>query len=150
FFATLHEVGHALYEQGLEPEHYGTPLGQPSSTGLHESQARLWENFVGRSRPFWRHFFPQARRVYHETLRGARIEDFYKAVNYVVPSLKRVGADEVTYNLHILIRFELEQALLAGTLAAADLPAAWNSAYARHLGVAPPTDAEGCLQDGHW
>jgi carboxypeptidase Taq len=150
FYATLHEVGHGLYEQGLDPEHYGTPLGQAPSVGMHESQARLWENFVGRSRAFWRHFLPQARRVFHETLHGARLDEFYRAVNHVEPSLNRVRADELTYNLHILVRFELEQALLSGALPAADLPAAWAAAYASHLGVTPRTDAEGCLQDGHW
>jgi carboxypeptidase Taq len=150
FFSILHEVGHALYEQGLAPEHYGTPMGEAASLGLHESQSRLWENTVGRSRPFWRHFFPQARQFFPDALADVTLDGFYRAVNRVAPTLLRVGADEVTYNLHILIRFELEQALLNGDLRAADLPAAWNEAYRHHLGVTPANDVEGCLQDGHW
>jgi carboxypeptidase Taq len=150
FFATLHEAGHGLYEQGLAPEHHGTPMGEAVSLGVHESQARLWENLIGRSLSFWRHFFPLARRAFPSALDGVGVEDFHFAVNRVGPSLIRVKADEVTYNLHILIRFELEQALLSGDLPAADLPAAWNEAYRRHLGIAPRNDTEGCLQDGHW
>jgi carboxypeptidase Taq len=150
FFATLHEAGHGMYEQGLIPEHHGTPMGNAVSLGVHESQARLWENVIGRSRPFWHHFFPLAQRMFPAALGGARPEDFYFAVNGVRPSFIRVEADEVTYNLHILMRFELEQALLTGDLPAADLPSAWNEAYGRHLGITPRDDAEGCLQDGHW
>jgi carboxypeptidase Taq len=149
-FAILHEVGHGLYEQGLPPEHDGTPLGEVSSLGLHESQARLWENAVGRSRPFWQHFFPAARAAFPGPLAGVSLDEFHFAVNAVEPSLIRVGADEVTYNLHILIRFELERALLSGDLAARDLPGAWDEAYRHYLGVVPRDDAEGCLQDGHW
>ncbi len=150
FFAVLHEVGHALYEQGLEPEHYGTPMGETASLGLHESQSRLWENLVGRSRSFWQHFFPRAREMFHEALRGVRLDAFVAALNQVTPSCVRVEADEVTYNLHILIRFELEQALLAGDLSTRDLPDAWREAYRCTLGVTPANDVEGCLQDGHW
>ena len=150
FFTILHETGHALYEQGLDPAHHGTPMGNAASLGLHESQARLWENTVGRSQSFWRHFFPLARRAFPESLGDVALDAFHFAVNQVKPSLVRVQADEVTYNLHILIRFELEQALLAGDLKAADVPAAWNEAYRRHLGIGPANDAEGCLQDGHW
>ena len=150
FFATLHEAGHGLYEQGLAAEYHGTPMGNAVSLGVHESQARLWENVIGRSRPFWQHFFPLARRMFPVALGDARPEDFYFAVNCVRPSFIRVEADEVTYNLHILIRFELEQALLTGDLPAADLPSAWNETYRRHLGITPRDDAEGCLQDGHW
>jgi carboxypeptidase Taq len=146
----LHEVGHALYEQGLEAEHFGTPMGEAASIGLHESQSRLWENFVGRSRPFWSHFLPRARGVFHETLREVKLDAFLAALNRVEASTNRVDADEVTYNLHVLIRFELECALLSGDLSAADLPDAWNSAYRDSLGIVPPTDREGCLQDGHW
>jgi carboxypeptidase Taq len=149
-FGTLHEVGHALYEQGLDPAHHGTPLGEAASLGVHESQSRLWENFVGRGRPFWRHFFPLARRVFRGGLDDVSPDDFHFAVNHVEPTLARVGADEVTYNLHVLIRFELEKALLAGDLSAADLPGAWNEAYRHHLGVVPADDGEGCLQDSHW
>jgi carboxypeptidase Taq len=150
FFATLHETGHALYEQGLDPAHHGTPLGEAVSLGVHESQARLWENTVGRSHTFWRYFFPLARSVFPEVLRGVSLDDFHFAVNNVEPTLIRVTADEVTYNLHILIRFELERALVTGDLPIADLPAAWEEAYRHYLGVCPADDAEGCLQDGHW
>jgi carboxypeptidase Taq len=150
FFGILHEVGHGLYEQGLPPAHQGTPMGAPPSLGVQESQARLWENLVARSRPFWRYFFPLARQAFHEALAGVGVEEFYFAVNHVGFSLNRVLADEVTYNLHILVRFELERALVSGDLTPADLPGAWDEAYARHLGVRPADDAEGCLQDGHW
>lgn len=150
FFGSLHEVGHGLYEQGIAAEHQGTPLSYAPSVGLHEAQARLWENLVGRSRAFWQHFFPQARRLFPETLRGVTLERFYAAINAVAPGLNRVQADEVTYNLHIVIRFELEQALLTGDLHTPDLPGAWNDAYQKFLGVTPANDAEGCLQDGHW
>jgi carboxypeptidase Taq len=150
FFSILHEVGHALYEQGLAAEHWGTPMGEAVSLGVHESQSRLWENTIGRSRPFWEHFFPRARQVFHQALAGVSLEDFHFAVNYVAPTLIRVQADEVTYNLHILVRFELERALVSGNLKAADLPAAWNEAYQHYLGITPANDTEGCLQDGHW
>lgn len=150
FFALLHEVGHALYEQGLDPVHHGTPLGEAVSTAMHESQARLWENLVGRSRAFWVHFFPQARRVFHETLQDVDLDDWYLAINHVAPSTNRVQADEVTYDLHILIRFELERALMSGDLKVADIPTAWNEKYEQYLGVTPKDDAEGCLQDSHW
>jgi carboxypeptidase Taq len=150
FFSTLHEVGHGLYEQGINAEHYGTPIGEVASLGIHESQSRLWENAVGRSRSFWEYFFPRARCLFPKALGDVDLDAFHFAVNHVERSPTRVGADEVTYNLHILIRFELEQALLTGNLPAADLPAAWNEAYGHHLGLIPPNDALGCLQDGHW
>jgi carboxypeptidase Taq len=150
FFGILHEVGHALYEQGLDPEHHGTPMGEAVSLGMHESQSRLWENVVGRSRAFWQHFFPRARHVFHEALHDVSQQEFYFAINAVEASGNRVMADEVTYNLHILVRFELEQALLTGDLAAADLPGAWNERYRHYLGITPGNDAEGCLQDSHW
>jgi carboxypeptidase Taq len=149
-FAALHETGHALYEQGLDPEHHGTPMGEAASLGLHESQARLWENPVGRSRAFWTHFFPLARGVFHDALGDVDGEAFHFAVNHVEATPTRVGADELTYNLHVLVRFELEQALLAGDLKTVDVPAAWNEAYRHYLGVVPANDAEGCLQDSHW
>jgi carboxypeptidase Taq len=150
FFATLHEAGHGLYEQGLDPEHYGTPWGQAVSLAMHESQARLWENTVGRSLPFWEHFFPLARQMFPSSLYDVTQTDFFFALNNVESTFIRVTADEVTYNLHILIRFELERALVAGDLAPADLPAAWNEKYRHYLGIQPKNDAEGCLQDGHW
>lgn len=150
FFATLHEVGHGLYEQGLPAEHHGTPLGEAPSLGMHESQARLWENAVGRSRGFWQYFFPQVQQAFPVALRDVALEDFYFAVHHVAPSFNRVQADEVTYDLHIAARFDLERAMIDGTLDVADLPAAWSEAYRRYLGVVPPDDAAGCLQDGHW
>jgi carboxypeptidase Taq len=149
-FSILHEVGHALYEQGLDPEHHGTPMGESVSLGVHESQSRLWENAVGRSRPFWQHFFPLARRVFREALHDVKLDDFLFAVNHVAPSLIRVQADEVTYNLHVLARFELEQALISGDLAVGDVPGAWTEKYERYLNITPKNDAEGCLQDIHW
>jgi carboxypeptidase Taq len=150
FFGILHEVGHGLYEQGLDPAHAGTPMGEAVSLGVHESQSRLWENAVARSRAFWVHFFPQARAHFPQSLGDVSLDAFLFAINHVEPSLNRVRADEVTYNLHILIRFDLEQALLSGDLQVVDLPRAWNERYERMLGLAPPNDAEGCLQDIHW
>jgi carboxypeptidase Taq len=150
FFGILHEVGHGLYEQGLDPEHHGTPLGEAASLAVHESQARLWENTVGRSRPFWQHVGPLARRTFPGALGDVVPGDLYRAVNHVASSPIRVGADEVTYNLHILVRFELERALMAGNLKVADVPAAWNESYRAYLGITPANDAEGCLQDSHW
>jgi carboxypeptidase Taq len=146
----LHELGHAFYEQGLDPEHYGTPMGEAVSVGMDEAQARLWESRVGRSRGFWRHFFPQAQAQFNAGLRGISLDEFYFGLNQVRPSLIRVNADEVTYNLHTLVRFELERALVSQDLKAADLPGAWNAAYSRYLGIQPANDREGCLQDGHW
>ena len=146
----LHEVGHGLYEQGLDPVHYGTPIGEAASVGMDEAQARLWENRVGRSRGFWRHFLPEARERFPEALGDVGVDELYAAVNRVTPSLIRVHADEVTYNVHVMIRFELERALVSGDLRAGELPGAWNEAYGRYLGVTPSDDAEGCLQDGHW
>lgn len=150
FFGILHEVGHGLYEQGLDPAHQGTPMGDAVSLGIHESQSRLWENAVGRSRSFWEYAFPFAKRIFHETLQDVALDDFLFAVNQVEPSLNRVQADEVTYNLHILIRFELEMALLSGDLTVAEVPTAWNEKYSHYLGITPANDAEGCLQDIHW
>lgn len=150
FFGVLHEVGHGLYDQGLDAAHHGTPMGEAVSLGIHESQSRLWENVVGRSRPFWAYWFPLARQVFREALADVRLDDFHFAVNEVKPSFIRVKADEVTYNLHISIRFELERALLGGNLQVKDLPGAWNETTQRFLGLVPRNDAEGCLQDIHW
>jgi carboxypeptidase Taq len=150
FFSILHEVGHALYEQGLDPAHYGTPMGESASLGVHESQSRLWENAVGRSRPYWEHFYSLTQRVFHDALHDVSLERFHAAVNHVEPSLVRVQADEVTYNLHVIVRFELERALLAGDLPVGDLPGAWRQKYEEYLNVKPADDAEGCLQDIHW
>ena len=150
FYSILHEVGHGLYEQGVDPDHAGTPMGEAVSLGVHESQSRLWENGVGRSHAFWEYWLPFARRVFREPLHAATLDAFHAAVNRVEPSLIRVQADEATYNLHILIRFELEQSLIGGDLAVADLPDAWNVKYRDFLGITPPDDARGCLQDIHW
>lgn len=150
FFGILHEAGHGMYEQGLPAEHFGLPLGQAVSLGVHESQSRLWENLVGRSRDFWSYFYPEARRRFPEALADVDLEAFYFAINDVRPSFIRVEADEATYNLHILVRFELETALLANDLKVADLPAAWNDCYAKYLGIRPANDAQGVLQDIHW
>src|SRR5436190_11111780 len=148
--STLHEAGHGLYDQGFDPEYEDTPIAQAPSLGLHESQSRLWENLVGRSLPFWRRYTPVMHDIFGDTMRGATPEDVHRQVNRVTPSLIRVDADEVTYNMHILVRFELELALLRDELAPADLPAAWEDAYRRRLGVAPASDREGVLQDVHW
>ena len=150
FFGVLHETGHALYEQGLPGEHFGTPLGMAASLGIHESQSRLWENFVGRGRPFWHWCLPKARAAFPKALAGVGEEEWYFAVNDVRPSFIRTEADEATYNLHVLLRFELERAMLRGDLSARDVPAAWNEKMRQYLGLTPPDDARGCLQDIHW
>ena len=148
--SSLHEAGHGLYDQGFDPEYEDTPVAQAPSLGLHESQSRLWENLVGRCLPFWRRYTPVLHELFGEEMRGASAEDVHRHVNAVRPSLIRVEADEVTYNLHVLIRFRLELALLREELAPADLPGAWNDAYRSHLGVVPGDDGEGVLQDVHW
>jgi carboxypeptidase Taq len=150
FFGILHEAGHGIYDQGLRTDQYGLPLGEAVSMGIHESQSRMWEILVGRSLPFWKHFYPAARRAYPEALSGVSLGKFFFAVNDVRSSLIRVEADEFTYNLHILIRFELEQALISGDLQVADLPGAWNEKYKSYLGIDVPSDADGVLQDIHW
>jgi carboxypeptidase Taq len=146
-FAAIHEAGHGLYEQGLPAAARGTALGRHAGMAVHESQSRLWENFVGRSLGFWRYFAPRLGAVGTE---AATAEDIYRTVNRVRPTLIRVEADDVTYNLHIILRFQLEQRLFAGTLAVADLPAAWNARSRALLGLDPPSDREGVLQDVHW
>lgn len=150
FFGILHEAGHGIYDQGLRPDLFGLPPGTYVSLGIHESQSRLWENLVGRSRAFWEHYFPQLRALFPAAVGDTSLDDFYWAINHVAPSLIRVEADEATYNLRIIIRFELEQALLLEELAVGDLPGAWREKYEQYLGLAPPTDADGCLQDIHW
>lgn len=149
-FGSLHEGGHGLYEQGSPHEWDGTPLGGGCSLGIHESQSRLWENLVGRSLPFWKANFRKMQSVFPQQLSGYHVEDFYKAINYVEPSFIRVEADEVTYTLHIVMRFELEKAMLDGSLDPADLPDAWNQKMRDYLGITPPNDSLGCLQDIHW
>ena len=149
FFATLHEAGHALYEQGVSSTLEGTPLGRGASAGVHESQSRLWENVVGRSRGFWQHFYPELQRTFPD-LERVGLETFYRAINKVDRSLIRVDADEVTYNLHIMLRFDLELQLLDGRLRVKDLPEAWRAEMSAKLGLEPPDDRDGCLQDVHW
>lgn len=149
-FATFHEAGHALYEQGVNPAYARTPLSGGTSMGVHESQSRLWENLVGRSRPFWAHYYPRLRKTFPEALGDTDLEAFYRAINDVRPSEIRVEADELTYNLHILLRFELEVALLEESLSITDLPEAWNAKMEEYLGVTPADDARGVLQDVHW
>jgi carboxypeptidase Taq len=149
-FSTVHEAGHALYEQGVASTLEGTPLGSGASAGVHESQSRLWENVVGRSRAFWENFYPLLQRTFPDQLAGATLETFYRAINKVERSLIRTDADEVTYNLHIMLRFELELALLEGALPVKGLPEAWRAAMQADLGLVPPDDRDGCLQDVHW
>lgn len=150
FFGVLHETGHALYDQGLPPEHFGTPRGEAISLGIHESQSRLWENFIGRSRPFWKYFLPIAKSTFPDVLSDVTEDQWYFAINDVRPSFIRTESDEATYNLHILLRFELEQAMLAGDLNTKEIPAAWNERMREYFGITPPDDAKGCLQDIHW
>ncbi|MFZ4659795.1 MAG: carboxypeptidase M32 [Caldilineaceae bacterium] len=149
-FSTLHEAGHALYEMGINPAFERTPLADGASAGVHESQSRLWENQVGRSLAFWQHYYPQLQATFPEQLGKIDLATFYRAINVVRPSLIRTDADEVTYNLHIIIRFELELALLEGKLAVRDLPAAWDELYDTTLGVSAPDYRDGVLQDVHW
>lgn len=149
-FATLHEAGHGLYEQGIRADLEGTPLAQGTSSGVHESQSRLWENLVGRSRPFWTFFYPRLQATFPEQLGSVPLDTFYRAVNKVERSLIRVEADEVTYNLHVMLRFDFELALLEGRLAVRDLPEAWRERFQADLGITPPDDRDGVLQDIHW
>ena len=150
FFSTVHEAGHAMYEQGVGPSLADTPLGNGTSAGVHESQSRLWENVVARGRPFWEHFYPALQRAFPDPFGRVKLETFYRAINKVAPSLIRTDADEVTYNLHVMMRFDLEQDILDGRLEVKDLPEAWNARITADLGVAPPDDRDGCLQDVHW
>jgi len=150
FFGIVHEAGHGLYEQGIAGSLDNTPLGEACSLGVHESQSRLWENVIARSLPFWRHFLPELQRSFPSEFRGVTPEQMWKAVNQVEASLIRTESDELTYNLHVLLRFELERALVRRELAVADVPAAWNAKTKELLGIVPKNDAEGCLQDIHW
>lgn len=149
-FGTIHEAGHGLYEQGGRPEFEPTPLAGGTSPGFHESQSRLWENLVGRSRPFWTHFYPVLQKRFPGQLGAVSLDSFYRAINRVEQSLIRVEADEVTYNLHVMLRFDLELAMLEGRLAVKDLPDAWRERMRADLGVAPLDDRDGVLQDVHW
>ncbi len=149
-FSCIHEGGHGLYDQGLDQRYFGTPLGDAVSLGIHESQSRLWENCVGRSRAFWQFFYPILQQTFHHQLRGVDVEQFYATINCVKPSLIRVEADELTYNLHIMLRFEIEQDLIEGKIQPEDLPAIWNQKMEDYLGIVPKSAAEGVLQDVHW
>lgn len=150
FFGTLHEAGHGIYEQGLNEDEFGTAMGSYTSLGIHESQSRLWENFVGRSKPFWQHFFPKAQSLFANSLADVTLDQFYAAVNDVHPSFIRVEADEATYNLHIMLRFEIEQLLVSGEIKAADVPTVWNEEFEKSFQMKVPDDTHGCLQDIHW
>ncbi len=149
-FSVLHEGGHGLYEMHLDPKQFGTPLCSAASLGIHESQSRFWETLIGHSYSFWEHFFPLLQAEFPEQLGTVTLSDFFKAINSVTPSLIRVEADEVTYNLHIIIRFEIEKALIEGSLKVRDVPDAWNEKMREYLGISPQFAGEGCLQDIHW
>lgn len=149
-FSSIHEMGHGLYEQGVNPKLEGTPLACGTSSGIHESQSRLWENLVGRSRGFWKYFYPQLQAFFPNQLGNVSLDTFYRAINKVERSLIRTDADELTYNLHVMIRFDLELQMLEGKLAVRDLPEAWNERYRSDLGIVPTNDTEGILQDVHW
>jgi carboxypeptidase Taq len=149
-FGTMHETGHALYEQGVGHTWSRTMVENGASLALHESQSRMWENLVGRSLPFWEHFYPRVQELFPAQLKNVKLEQFYKGINKVQPSLIRVEADEATYNLHIMLRLELEIAMIEGKVAVKDLPVLWNTKMQEYLGVTPPNDAKGVLQDIHW
>ncbi len=150
FFAVLHEAGHGLYGQGLLTEHIYTPRGRSVSLGVHESQSRFWENSVGRSRPFWKRYLPKLKKAYGGAFDDVSLDDFYFAVNRATPGFIRVEADEITYNFHILLRFELENEMINGRIEVDNLPSAWNEKMRGYLGIDPPNDAMGVMQDIHW
>ncbi len=149
-FTHLHEGGHALYEANLSEEHFGTPLAQSVSSGIHESQSRFWEAIIGHSQPFWEFYFPKLQSLFPDQLASVSLQSFYQTIHRVKPSLIRVHADEVTYCLHIILRFEMELDLISGKLKAKDVPEVWNHKMQQIFGIAPSSDAEGCLQDIHW
>ena len=148
--STIHETGHALYEQSLPSEHFGTPLGEAVSFGVHESQSRLWENNIGKSDAFWRYFYPRLQRVFPRPFKSISRHDLIRTINQVKPSLIRTEADEVTYNLHIILRFEIEREMVEGTIALEDIPAIWRAKMREYLGIEVGSDREGALQDVHW
>ena len=149
-FSVLHEGGHGLYNKGLPAHEFGTPICEHSSLGIDESQSRWWETLIGRSLPFWTHFYPKLKQLFPEQLSSTSLEDFVSAINVAAPSFIRVEADEVTYCLHIVLRFEIEKALMEGSLSVKEIPEVWNEKMKTYLGITPQTDAEGCLQDIHW
>lgn len=149
-WSCIHEVGHALYEQGLPDEEYGLPLGEPASYSIHESQSRLWENHVGRSLAFCQYYWPLLQQYFPDQLKNIDAIDFYRGINKVEPSLIRTEADELTYHFHVMIRYEIEKKLIEGSIQTSDIPSYWNEHYQRYLGVDVPGDKKGCLQDVHW
>ncbi|MCL2318508.1 MAG: carboxypeptidase M32, partial [Treponema sp.] len=149
-FSTIHESGHAFYEMDFPPEIRGSCLADGASMGIHESQSRFWENVIGRSRSFWEAMFPVLKTHFPGALSLVTVDEFYRAINLVEPSLIRIEADEVSYSLHIILRFDLEQALFSGALDPAELPGAWRKKMKELLGLEPETDAQGVLQDVHW
>jgi carboxypeptidase Taq len=149
-WSTIHEVGHALYEQGLATEEYGLPLGEYASLGIHESQSRLWENCVGRGYAFWQYYFPKLQQYFPQQFESISKEQFVKAINKVQPSLIRTEADELTYHFHVMVRYELEKHLIEGSLQVKEIPLYWNDRYKSLLGIDVPDDKQGCLQDVHW
>ncbi|MCC7118115.1 MAG: carboxypeptidase M32 [Anaerolineales bacterium] len=149
-FSAMHEAGHALYEQGVNPAYERTSLANGVSLAVHESQSRMWENLVGRSLPFWEYFFPQIKKLFPAQLAGVNVKSFYKAINKVEPTFIRVNADEATYNLHVMLRLELEIGMVDGTMKVKDLPEIWNAKMQEYLGITPPDNARGVLQDVHW
>lgn len=149
-WSCIHEAGHALYEQGLPTDQYGLPLSEACSYSIHESQSRLWENNVGRSKAFWQHYYPLLQQHFPQQFRSVSLNQFYKGINKVQPSLIRTEADEISYHFHVFIRYELEKRLIEGSLATTDIPEFWNSQYKRFLGVDVPDDKQGALQDVHW
>lgn len=149
-WSSIHELGHALYEQGLPYEEYGMPLGEAASLSIHESQSRLWENNVGRAINFWQHHFPILKNHFPQQLQDVSLDQFYKGINQVKPSLIRTEADELTYHFHVMVRYELEKQLIGGELSVKDIPAFWNEQYKKLLNIDVPDDKQGCLQDVHW
>ncbi|MFD0699011.1 carboxypeptidase M32 [Paenibacillus sp. GCM10027628] len=149
-FGTIHEGGHALYEQNISKDLVGTNLCTGTSMGIHESQSRFWENVIGRSREFWNRYYGELQTTFAGQLDNVDVDTFYRAINHIHPSLIRIEADELTYNFHIMIRYELEKGLINGTIEVADLPKAWNTKYEEYLGIVPTSDGEGVLQDVHW
>jgi len=149
-FGTMHECGHALYEQGVDKKLNRTPLADGASMAVHESQSRMWENLIGRSRPFWKYFYPRLKEIFPSQLGNVDQDAFYKGINAVEPSLIRVEADEATYNLHIMLRLEIEIALMEGSLEVKDAPGVWNEKFKEYLGIVPPDNGQGVLQDIHW
>lgn len=149
-WSCIHEGGHGLYEQGLPESEYGLPLGAAASLAIHESQSRFWENCIGRSLDFWKYFYPLLQKHFPEQLSNVAVEDFFKAMNRVEPSLIRTEADELTYHFHVMIRYEIEKTLIDGSLGLNSIPATWNRLYQQYLGITPPDDKTGVLQDVHW